>query len=76
MIAKIKEIIQSYANMVNPTEEQKYIAEMRIRTCMTCEFWAENELGIHYCKLCGCATKAKVFTPKGMEGCPRKKWRI
>lgn len=76
MISKIKEIVESYANMINPTEEQKHIAEVRIRTCMTCEFWAENAIGVYYCKLCGCATKAKVFTPKGLEGCPRKKWRV
>jgi hypothetical protein len=76
MIDKIKEIVTSYARMVNPTEEQKEVAEERLKTCMTCEFWAENAAGIEYCKRCGCATKAKIFTPRGLEACPEKKWTI
>lgn len=76
MISKIKEIVESYARMVNPTEEQKQVAEIRLQTCMTCEFWAQNAAGIYYCKKCGCATKAKVFTPKGLEACPMKKWTV
>jgi hypothetical protein len=43
---------------------------------MTCEFWAENSAGIEYCKRCGCATRAKIFTPKGLEACPEKKWTV
>jgi hypothetical protein len=39
---KIKEIILSYATMLNPTEEQKKIAEIRLATCMKCEEWKEN----------------------------------
>jgi hypothetical protein len=76
MIDKIKEIVASYATMVNPTEEQKRVAEQRLQFCMTCEFWAKNPAGIYYCKKCGCATKAKVFSPKGLEACPLKKWNI
>jgi len=73
---KITEIIQSWAISINPTEEQKEIAKERLKICMGCEFWAENSLGIEYCKKCGCATKAKVFTPIGLQGCPEKKWTI
>ena len=73
---KIKEIILSYATMVNPTEEQKYIAEIRLRECMNCEQWKENSLGIEYCDMCGCATKGKIFSPKGAGACPLKKWKI
>lgn len=76
MIAKIKEIVESYATMVNPTEEQKEVAEERLKVCMGCEFWAENALGIQYCKKCGCATKAKIFSPKGLQACPENKWEI
>ncbi len=76
MISKIKEIVESYATMVNPTEEQKLLAQIRLRTCMRCEFWAENALGIEYCKKCGCATKAKVFSPKGLQACPLNKWEV
>ena len=42
MIEKIKEIVNSYARMINPTEEQKEVAEIRLQTCMGCEFWAQN----------------------------------
>jgi len=73
---KIKEIVQSYARMINPTEEQKRVAEERLRVCTGCEFWAQNPAGIHYCKRCGCATKAKVFSPKGLNACPEGKWEI
>lgn len=73
---KIKEIVLSYAAMVNPTEEQKAMAEIRLATCMECEQWKENALGIEYCGMCGCATKGKIFTPKGLEACPLKKWKI
>lgn len=73
---KIQEIIQSYARMVNPTEEQKKLAEIRLESCITCDQFAKNSLGIEYCKKCGCATKAKVFSPKGMQACPLDKWII
>jgi hypothetical protein len=73
---KIYEIIQSYATMVNPTEEQKEVAAIRLKTCMGCEFWAENALGIEYCKKCGCATQGKIFSPKGLQACPENKWEV
>lgn len=73
---KITEIIQSYARMMNPTEEQKATAEIRLQTCMGCEFWAENPMGIEYCKRCGCATRAKIFSPKGLQACPENKWEV
>ena len=76
MIAKIKEIVQSYARLINPTEEQKRLAEIRLQTCMGCEYWAQNAAGIHYCKKCGCATKAKVFSPQGLQACPENKWTV
>jgi hypothetical protein len=73
---KIKEIIVAWSTAINPTEEQKEIAEIRLKTCMNCEFWAENAIGIEYCSKCGCATKGKVFSPKGLEACPMGKWTI
>lgn len=76
MIQKIKEIVESYARMINPTEEQKQVAEERLKICMGCEYWAENAAGIHFCKKCGCATKAKVFSPRGLQACPEQKWNI
>lgn len=73
---KVKEIILSYATAINPTEEQKEVAETRLQTCMNCEFWTENMVGIQYCAKCGCATKVKVFSPVGQQACPENKWTI
>jgi hypothetical protein len=72
---KLREIIESWATMMNPTEEQKEVAEQRLKTCLSCEFWRINKLNIEYCDRCGCSTKAKVFSPKGLEACPEKKWK-
>jgi hypothetical protein len=73
---KIKEIVLAWATRLNPTEEQKQIAEQRLQICMGCEFWRESATGIEYCSKCGCATKAKVFSPVGANACPEKKWTI
>lgn len=75
-MTKIQEIIIAYARMVNPTEEQKKDAEIRLQTCMGCEMWKENPVGIAYCASCGCATKAKIFSPKGLQACPLNKWTV
>lgn len=76
MIDKIKEIVASYAAMVNPTDEQKRAAEVRLVSCMSCDSWKTNAVGISYCSECGCATKAKIFSPKGMNACPKGKWIV
>jgi hypothetical protein len=73
---KIKEIVLSYASAIKPTEEQKQVAEIRLATCMECEEWKENPMGIAYCGKCGCATRGKIFSPKGLEACPLKKWSV
>ena len=62
---RIKEIILSYAKAINPSDEDKKIAEIRLETCMECIEWRINDVGIEYCAKCGCATKGKVFSPKG-----------
>lgn len=73
---KIKEIIVAWATKMNPTEEQKEVAEKRLEVCMSCEFWRENSVGIEICSKCGCATRAKVFSPRGVQACPENKWTI
>jgi len=72
---KVKEILLSYIAKANPTEEQKEVAEKRLEICMDCEEWAKDAI-IQHCKVCGCATKIKVFTPVGSGACPRSKWTI
>ena len=71
---KVKEIILSFATAMNPSEEQKEIAEIRLKTCMGCEFWVDAV--VSYCSECGCSTKGKVFSPKNLNACPKLKWEV
>ncbi len=71
---KITEIIKAWATAINPTAEQKLYAEIRLETCMECEHWKEGLVST--CSLCGCATKGKVFSPRGIQACPIGKWKI
>jgi hypothetical protein len=73
---KIKEILISYAKTINPSKEDLVIAEIRLETCMDCEQWKVNALGIQYCEMCGCALKGKVFSPRGVQACTLSKWKI
>lgn len=72
---KVKEILLSYIAAVNPSEEQKEVAEKRLEICANCEFWVQSAVR-DYCIKCGCTTKAKVFSPVGAGACPEKKWTI
>jgi hypothetical protein len=72
---KVKEILLSYMTAMNPTEEQKEVAEKRLEICATCEFWVQTSIR-DYCSKCGCTTSAKVFSPIGSSACPEKKWTI
>jgi hypothetical protein len=69
---KIKEIFKSWNIALDPNEIQAELASKRIEICNSCEFKVEN-LGFNQCSVCGCALKAKVFSPvKG--ACPKGKW--
>jgi prolyl 4-hydroxylase len=69
---KIKEIFKSWNIALDPDETQAELASKRIEICNSCEFKVEN-LGFNQCSVCGCALKAKVFSPvKG--ACPKGKW--
>lgn len=70
---KLKEIFLSYVASFNPTEEQSALAQERLLTCIDCEHWVQGPLR-DYCEVCGCTTKAKVFSPKGADACPEGKW--
>jgi hypothetical protein len=70
---KIKEIMTAYAAALNPSEEQKEIAESRLTECIRCESWKHDGL-IERCGICNCPTKGKIFTPVGPSGCPLGKW--
>ena len=69
---KIEEIFTSWNISFNPNNEQNELASKRIEVCNSCEF-KKIKFGINTCSVCGCALKAKVFTP--VEGaCPKGKW--
>ena len=66
------EIVKSWSNSINPTPEQKDIADYRSSICNSCEF---RKKMIHfYCEKCGCPLEKKIFSPKGPEACPGNKW--
>jgi hypothetical protein len=70
---KIQEILASYLTKYTATDEQKELAVKRLEVCNGCEFWVQSPIR-DYCKKCGCTTSAKVFSPKGADACPEKKW--
>ena len=69
---KVQEILLSYMAFFNPTEEQKEVAEKRLEICHSCDKWVQGVFD--HCSVCGCSTKAKVFSPKGANACPESKW--
>lgn len=72
---KLQEILSAWSIAYNPDNEQNELASKRIEVCNSCEHKKTNALGINYCSICGCALKAKVFSPvKG--ACPQGKWDI
>jgi hypothetical protein len=71
---KVKEILLSYAAALNPTEEQRELAEERLLVCVDCEHWVQGSIR-DYCNECGCTTSKKVFSPKGAAACPKEKWQ-
>jgi len=69
---KLKEIFKSWNIALNPDEQQVKLATKRLEICNSCEYKVDT-LGINQCSVCGCALKAKVFSPvKG--ACPEGKW--
>jgi hypothetical protein len=70
-MAKVKEIFSAWGIMFNPNDAQAELATERIQICNMCEN-KRNEPVIH-CGMCGCALKAKVFSPVN-GACPAGKW--
>lgn len=67
---RVKHIIESWAKAINPTKEEKELANIRYAICSECE---NKKMAIfEYCGLCGCALKGKIFSKQGL--CPIKKW--
>jgi hypothetical protein len=70
---KLTEIAIAWYRAANPTPEQKELADYRLEVCGSCAF-AKESAGFHYCSKCGCPLEKKIFSPRGPEACPEKKW--
>jgi hypothetical protein len=66
----VKDIIESWAKVINPNKEEKELANVRHAICSDCE--NKKMAMFEYCGLCGCALKGKIFSKEG--SCPIKKW--
>lgn len=68
---KIEEIFKAWGIMFNPSNAQSELAGKRMEICDTCE--SKKTSPIIHCGECGCALKAKVYSPK-IGACPKGKW--
>lgn len=68
---KIEEIFKAWGIMFNPTDAQSELAAERMQICDDCD--SKRTTPIIHCGECGCALKAKVYSPV-IGACPRGKW--
>lgn len=76
MLQKFKEIINAWVIANNPSEEQKVLAENRLKICDTCPFKkiVSEKISVGtICGECGCPLSKKVFSTE-FNACPKKKW--
>lgn len=76
-IPDIKEIAIAWKRATRPTPEQQAVAEQRLSICNTCEHKDfRMMIRTYVCNACGCPLSKKVYSPRGPEACPEKKWPI
>ena len=68
---KIEEIFKAWGIMFNPNDLESELAGKRMEICEECD--SKRTIPIIHCSECGCALKAKVYSPK-IGACPRGKW--
>lgn len=68
---KIEEIFKAWGIMFNPSDAQSDLAAKRMEICDICD--SKRTSPVIHCAECGCALKAKVYSPK-IGACPRGKW--
>ncbi len=68
---KLVEIFKAWNIALAPDEPQAMLAAQRIAVCESCEFRADTPF--KRCTVCGCALKAKIFSPV-KNACPKGKW--
>ena len=74
----IREIIDAWVRSYNPTDEEKKIAEDRLKICQECPSYrsvtiAKISKPFYVCNDCGCPIPKKIFA-KSKESCPKKIW--
>lgn len=70
---KIEEIFKAWGIMFNPSDSESELAAMRMEICDGCE--SKKTIPIIHCGECGCALKAKIYSPK-IGACPKEKWLV
>jgi len=71
-----KDIFNSWATSINPSEKDLNRAKDRFDICLQCEFKREiikNKEWTLLCRECGCALKKKVYS-NVINPCPKGKW--
>jgi len=81
-MTKVEEILRAWGIAFNPNSEQLELAANRIQICNECPFKQSIEIAnkklLQRCSRCGCAIKAKMYTPKTYKdeggSCPEGRW--
>jgi len=68
---KVIEIFKSWGIAFNPNDAQSTLAAKRLEICEGCEFRADTP--VKRCTVCGCALRAKIYSPV-TGACPKAKW--
>ena len=68
---KVQEIFKAWGIMFNPNDTQAELAAARMEICDSCN--SKKTIPIVHCGECGCALKAKVYSPV-IGACPKGKW--
>ena len=68
---KVEEIFKAWGIMFNPNDAQSELAAARMEICDGCD--SKKTIPFIHCGECGCALKAKIYSPK-IGACPRGKW--
>lgn len=66
-------IARSWIIAANPSQQDKEIAEERLKICNSCEFLKGDGL-IPHCGVCHCPIKGLIFCPE-KSICKKNKWK-
>lgn len=70
----IIKIAEAWITAMNPTDEEKVLANKRYEICLGCEYRKIRPItNDEYCSGCGCPISKKIFE-KTIGACPEKFW--